>query len=623
MNSSPARRSALLATGTVATLVAALGVWAVGVQAEGPDGPDPWGRTHGGNPFRLASTALAPTASCDALLDSYRERALELVGPWGWEGQEYYFDGPTPLTGEVTADSASGSAARARTSRAESSETGTNVQESGVDEPDTVKTDGEHLFRLHGSQLTTYDVQGAAPVELARLRLPDLQTGEMLLHDDRLVVIGAGRDNEPTTKIITIDVSEAAAPQITETRSVTAAPVTARLHDDVVRVVVRNGLPELDFRHPDDQRGEVGARRHNERLVAGTTLGEWLPHIDGESAVDCAAVAVPDDPDTELGTVTTLAFTPGDDRHRAVAVATETEIAYFSGDRLHLATAPSWPWGSAAGARSSLIRSPGRGGSTELYSFELAGLDTTFVAAGEVKGAIADRWSMDSADGVLRVALGRTAATGNFNSVVTLEEQDGMLVERGRVDQLGIDEEIKSVRWFDDLALVVTFRETDPLYAIDLSRPSEPKLLGELKIPGFSQYLHPLGPERMIGIGQAAEPDGTTTGAQAALFNVSDLANLRRADVVTYPEGTQAGAATDPRQFTWLPAQRTALTVITDGWDGRTVWVSALKVRSGKLQEQRTPVAYGNDASFVRLVPLGSDRVVLVTDDGVSFFDVD
>ena len=622
MNSSPVRRSALLAVGTVATLVTALCVWALGVQPEGPDDPDPWDRTLGGNPFRLASTALAPTASCDALLDSYRERALELVGPWGWEGQEYYFDGPTPLRGDAAADTASGTTARARTSRAESSETGTNVQESGVDEPDTVKTDSQHLFRLHGSQLTTYDVSGAAPVELARLRLPDLQTGEMLLHDDRLVVIGAGRGNDPTTKIITIDVSEAAAPQITETRSVTAAPVTARLHDDVVRVVVRNGLPELDFRHPDDRRGEVGARRHNERLVAATTLADWLPHIDGESAVDCAAVAVPEDPDTELGTLTTLAFTPGDDQHRAVAVATETEIAYFSGNRLHLATAPSWSWGPPARTTSSLIRSPGNG-HTQLYSFELDGLDTTFIAAGEVKGAIADRWSMDSADGVLRVALGRTLATGNFNSVVTLDEQDGRLVERGRVDKLGIDEEIKSVRWFDDLALVVTFREMDPLYAIDLSQPSEPKLLGELKIPGFSQYLHPLGPERMIGIGQAAEPDGTTTGAQAALFNVSDLTNLRRTDVVTYPERTQAGAATDPRQFTWLPEQRTALTVLTDNWDGRTTWVSALKVRGSKLQEKRTAVAYGADASLVRLVPLSSGKVVLVTDDEVSFFDVD
>ncbi|WP_110240890.1 beta-propeller domain-containing protein [Nocardioides gilvus] len=630
MNSSPARRAALLATGTAATLVTALGVLVAGVHL-GADDPDTVGPSQGSDPFRLASAALAPTASCDALLDSYQERALELVGPWGWQGGgDQYFGERTPLAGDMDMGSvmSNESTTSARTSRAESSETGTNVQEAGVDEPDTVKTDGEHLFRLHGSQLTTYDVSGEAPTELATIRLPELRTGEILLHGHHLVAVGDGRDHDPTTTITTIDVSEAAAPRITETLSVSAASVTARLHGDVVRVVIRNGLPELDFKYPDDERGQVGARRHNEQVVSETTLADWLPHIDGDSAVECAAVAVPEDPDTALGTVTTLAFTPGGDERRAVAVATSTEIAYFSGDRLHLATQANWfgfrgGMGRTSDSASSPIRPSGELGRTQLYSFALDDLDTTFVAAGEVKGAIADRWSMDSADGVLRVAVGPTAATGNFNSVVTLGEEDGLLVERGRVDKLGIDEEIKSVRWFDDLALVVTFREVDPLYAIDLSEPAAPVLLGELKIPGFSEYLHPIGPHRMIGIGQDAADDGTTTGAQAALFNVSDLTNLRRADVVAYPAHTYAAAGQDPRQFTWLPEKRTALTVITDPWDGRTAWVSTLRVRSGKLQESRTRVTYGDNAALVRTVPLASGKVVLVTDDEVTFFDVD
>ena len=102
------------------------------------------------------------------------------------------------------------------------------------------------------------------------------------------------------------------------------------------------------------------------------------------------------------------------------------------------------------------------------------------------------------------------------------------------------------MRWFDDLAIVVTFRQTDPLYAIDLSDPADPRLLGELKIPGFSEYLHPLGEHRLIGMGQDADLDGMTRGAQAALFDVTDLTNPRQIDVVRYDKDTvrRRGATT-------------------------------------------------------------------------------
>ena len=169
--------------------------------------------------------------------------------------------------------------------------------------------------------------------------------------------------------------------------------------------------------------------------------------------------------------------------------------------------------------------------------------------------------------------------TGNFNSVLTLSEEGDDLVEIGRVDELGENEQIKSVRWFDDLAIVVTFRQTDPFYAVDLTDPASPALLGELKIPGYSEYLHPLGGWRMIGLGQAANAAGMAQGAQAALFDVHDVTDPRRLDVVSYPEGSTALAGQDPRQFTWLPDQRTALTVVTEGYDGTTGYVSVLRGR--------------------------------------------
>ena len=180
-----------------------------------------------------------------------------------------------------------------------------------------------------------------------------------------------------------------------------------------------------------------------------------------------------------------------------------------------------------------------------LFAFALDGTDTTYLASGEVDGAIADRWSMDEYGDVLRVAVGPTGSTGNFNSIVTLREEGDDLVEVGRVDQLGVGETIESMRWFDGLAIMVTFRQVDPLYAVDLTDPADPRLMGKLKIPGFSEYLHPLGSQRLVGIGQGADASGAW-GAQAALFNVSDLTNPRQLDVVAYGPGSVAGAGHRP-----------------------------------------------------------------------------
>jgi hypothetical protein len=110
------------------------------------------------------------------------------------------------------------------------------------------------------------------------------------------------------------------------------------------------------------------------------------------------------------------------------------------------------------------------------------------------------------------------------------------------------------------------------------------------------------------------------SGAQAALFDVSDLADPRRIDTVEYAPGTEAGAASDPRQFTWLPGRRTVLTVVAKGYPGRTGWVSVLRLDEGRMHSRMVEVEHGADVADVRLVPLPDGRVVLVTGERVSAF---
>lgn len=611
---------------TVITTIAALGA-AAGVGYALGDSPRNPGRRDA-PPIALANADLVAVGSCEELLDSYVERGLDLVGPYGWDGGMVVYDA------QAGADASSPTAGSERawtgvsTSRSVSNESGTNVQELGVDESDVVKVAGSLLVRLRDGELLAYDVSGDEPSLLSSTRVDDARGngwpgdpgGEMVLVDGRAVVLGTS-DDGLTSTITTVDLSDPTSPTVVDTTTVRGRASAVRVHDDVVRVVLQNGLPELDFSSPEGTFGQLRARLRNRALVRDTTLADWLPTVDGEPVVDCADVAIPDDEEIGLGTTTVLALDPASPATRtSTAVATDSDTSYFSTDRFYLAAGgPQWPfWG---GDCFDCRGVPGTwDGTTPIFAFALDGPDTTYVASGEVEGTIADRWSMDAVGGSLRVAVGPSSETGNFNSVVTLREDGADLVEDGRVDDLGIDEQIKSVRWFDDLAIVVTFRQTDPLYAVDLSDPAAPRLMGELKIPGFSEYLHPLGEHRLIGVGQDASLRGVLRGAQAALFDVTDLTAPRQLDVVRYPKQSQAGAGLDPRQFTWLPEQRVALTVVSQGWTGTTGWVSVLSLDDGSMTNRMVEVEHGSDVADVRLVPLASGKVALVTGEDVTFF---
>ena len=200
---------------------------------------------------------------------------------------------------------------------------------------------------------------------------------------------------------------------------------------------------------------------------------------------------------------------------------------------------------------------------THIHAFALEGSTTRYLASGDIGGTIKDRWSLDERDGHLRVAVAWPDRDGSAreNGIVVLDERGDRLETVGELRGLGVDEQIQSVRWFDDLAVVVTFRQTDPLYTIDLTDPTSPRRLGELKIPGFSAYLHPIGDDRLLGMGTDATPDGLTLGAQAAVFDIRDRSRARQVDKVTFRDGS-LGASEDPHAFTWLPASDAAITTL-------------------------------------------------------------
>lgn len=563
-----------------------------------------------------AATELTRFTGCEELRQWYVDAALPHVTPWGLGpgGPIAYPSALRDTEMQATAEAAS----PATTDRAvESGPTGTNVQEAGVDEPDLAKTDGTLVAHLRGRDLVLTDAGGGEPRRLSSLRLPrTLNGGELLLVGDRLVVLGTTLEHwdrplpvdvmrpfpyggqEGSTRALVVDVSDPTSPRIEHDSTFDGSLVSARQYGDVVRLVLSTATPAIDFVEPRRGRSAHEAKAENRRLVRESDIEDWLPMVEGDGSrsplVECASVQHPDEA-SGYGTVTVVGLDPADPRdRRTTAVTTSSDLVYSSTDRLYLST-------------------PHRRNS-DVHAFALEGLESSYVASGRVPGIARDRWSFSEHDGRLRVAtaLGKESWDPDENAVVVLEERGRDLVEVGRVGRMGIREQIQSVRWFGEVAVVVTFRQVDPLYTLDLSDPTAPRVVGELKIPGFSSYLHPVGGDLLLGLGQDASLKGRTRGAQAAVFDLADLADPRRVDTETFGRNTGFEAGWDPRTFTYLADRRTALATMHD-WNGRTRVVELVVGEDGRLSRGATHPVAGWEGSSVRTLPLEDGRVALVS----------
>lgn len=597
--------------------------------------------------------ALIAFDGCAELLDRYVDANLDEVGPYGWEQPPYTVmddwrdaagavpeqSAPAPARGSDAAGegSVTGSAEDAVTS----SETGTNVQEAGVDEPDVAKTDGRLLVRLVDDAVEVLDVSGPRAELLATHPFPGgLHATGLLLVDDHVLVVTETPVTfaaSPTdtwreqriapsfraSKLLDLDVSDPRSPQLVDSLTFTGEVQLVRQYGDVVRVATSTPRPELDWARPGGSVSEDEATERNRDLVRRSTVEDWLPAVTGK---DGETTTVPCDSVFRAGTGVddaTLAVFGFDvdrpDELASVAVQTDSRIVYSSPDRIYVATTQQDRgfWRSAYGRLTGERVAPRPDKlRTQLHSFALDGIGTSYVASGHVDGTVRDRWSLDEQDGRLRVALALPGGWSGTveNAVAVLTEEDGRLMQRGYVDGLGPDEEIKAVRWFDDFAVVVTFRQTDPLYTVDFSDPEDPRAVGELKIPGYSGYLHPIGDGLLLGIGVDGTESGMVLGAQAALFDIRDLAQPRRLDTARLGDGTDVPAMRDPRAFTWLPGDAPGVgTGITAARVGNRLAPVLTRVADDRLNV--TELAGHHVTESLRALPLDGDRVALVGHD--------
>ncbi len=635
-----ARARAAVAAGAVAVISGALVL--------APGGP---------SEQQAAAATLTPFEGCDQLRSWFVDSALASVGPYGLDSYGVGVGGAAvdmAASGAAESATAQRSAAAPQAAAADTSAvgpgaTGTNVQEAGVDEPDLIKTDGSRVVLVRGDQLHVLDVTGDAPRELGKLTLPG-GAFELLLSGAKALVLGSQWHDGPvpmasdravssaivapgaTTAVLTVvDLSDPSAPRVERMDEVEGSYVSAREHDGVVRVVVRHS-PALPFLYPQSPGAEDEAQQHNRGVVTGSEAQDWLPKrvvrddagnvVSSEPLLECADVRHPNAP-SGLGVVTVLTLdltAPAEPA--ATAVTADGDLVYASTDRLYVATTqggwfrpmPVEPGAAAVQPEEQTVR-------TQLHSFDVSGAQTSYVASGEVEGWLMGRWAMSEDDGRLRVATtrgstfwrGETAEPNTDAAVTVLEEHGSSLDMVGSVGGLGKGEQIRAVRWFGDLATVVTFRQTDPLYTVDLSDPTTPKVLGELKVPGYSGYLHPLGDDLLLGVGQDATEEGQTLGVQVSTFDLGDLAAPARLDALGLRD-TWSEVESDSRQFTYLPDLRVAYLPIS-GPDGSSLW--AVRVGADGSLDEGGRWQPARDGWISRAIPVGTGRLA-VLDEGMA-----
>lgn len=538
--------------------------------------------------------------SCATALQEMKDQALPHVGPFGFDlgGGQVFSDGEAvpmgvPAAGADGAAESSGGEgkmAAPQDQQQRQDHSTTNVHEAGVDEPDVVKTDGKRVVSVTDGVVRVVDV--ATRTQTAAVHLEGGNATQLLIAGDRALVMtstaiaydtpgiapgekvpGSGKvptDTVPSdtvpygSQLVLVDLTGAG--KVLGTLSLDGSYLDARQIGDVARVVV-SSQPHLPFRYPTDE-NTAPALAANKDIVANSAIQDWLPRYElttggattSGQLTPCADVSHPVDY-TATGMLTVLTFDLTKDlgTGEPVTIVADGDTVYGTDRSLYIADDHQLV-GMARGPVA--IAGWGR---TELYQFDISKPGKpVHVASGGVDGSLLNQYSLSEYDGDLRVATTTASQAQSESRITVLTRKGNELTQVGMVGGLGAGERIYAVRYFGDHAYVVTFRQTDPLYTVDLRDPAAPKVTGELKITGYSAYLHPAGDNRLIGVGQEATATGRTQGVQVSLFDTSNPAGATR--IAQYHlESSWTEVEGDAHAFLYWPDKGLVVLPVTGG----------------------------------------------------------
>ncbi|MHB8895186.1 MAG: beta-propeller domain-containing protein [Candidatus Geothermincolia bacterium] len=469
----------------------------------------------------------------------------------------YAEDGMMMKSLSPTAPAASGSA-----SEQKAEHSNTNVQVEGVDEADVVKNDGKYIYAISGNQVfivNAYPAQGAGVV--AKIDFSNRSTpSELFIDRDKLVVIGSSYfDNTASFKesgfmpprgglvfAEVFDIKDKAAPKLVRNIEYEGTYSTARMIDHNVHIICTTYPYQILYDQKEPTVSDIIPRYRDTLNNADPGKFELVGSYRDIEVVD------PKQFTSYLSVISFPLNGDGQNLNKRV-IAGYSDNVYASLSNLYLASSQyQYYWNM----------DPNYTGDTEkttVYKFKFDGPKTTFLTSAEVPGTVLNQFSMDESGGNFRIAttVGQVSREGasSTNNVYILDDS---MNPAGKLEGLAPGEKIYSARFMGNRAYMVTFKKVDPFFVLDLSDPANPRVLGELKIPGYSDYLHPYDENHVIGIGKDTEEAGPEEGGnfawyqgmKVAIFDVTDLAHPREMHkVVIGDRGTDSYALSDHKAF--------------------------------------------------------------------------
>lgn len=425
-----------------------------------------------------------------------------------------------------SASDTAGATARSAGQSAASSYSDSNVRAEGVGEGDIAKTDGKNLYILNNNQIQIVNTEGQEMKEIGNLSLgDDNHISELYLADQKLIVVytenhyaedssyAGGELSKSYTKATTYDISDPANAKELGTLSQSGNYYSMRVVDGYAYLF---------------------SRFYAEMGCARTDVASYIPEVQGEPIAGRHILLPQHQYGNSYLVVSSFALNKPGEKISSKAIFGDDGIFYVSSENIY--TCESYYYDTDNNMTQTGIRK---------VSYKDGKLEA--VGQTKVEGTLNDSFSIDEYEENLRLVTTVSPAGGSqavpfpwFRTLiqdrtdVTRESEtnslyvlDKNLKELGKIEGLAKDEEVYSARFMGDIGYFVTFRQVDPLFSVDLSDPENPNIVGQLKIPGFSDYLHPYGEGKLLGVGMDVDASGTTTnGVKISMYDISNPADV-------------------------------------------------------------------------------------------------
>lgn len=526
-------------------------------------------------------------------LENYIEEGSEYYSMYG--GINTFGAVRTTAMGEPMMDMAQAvgeSASKASGEESSSDYSTTNMQVEGVDEADIVKNDGEYIYTVSGNSVYIVDAYPAEDAEiLSEIKLENIY--EIFVNGDKLIVFG--NEDYKSTLIRVYDISDHEDPELEREVSVNGSYFESRMIGDYVYAIVNQPI----YRYGGGPVPLPAIREDNVRIAVPASDIYYFNYPDNSYIYTNILAINTQDEDEELSIETYLMsysqtmYASMDNIYVVYTKRYDTSKLYDRViDEVIIPSVPSSIRDDIEEIRDSdksrvdklreigeiveeYIESLGPEDGAEfmqemteemqefyteiakelektvIHKISIDKEDIDYEVSGEVPGRVLNQFSMDQHKGYFRVATTVSRNWGmNSESLNNMYILDEDLDITGKVEDLAKGERIYSVRFMGNKGYMVTFRQIDPLYVIDLEDPYNPEVLGYLKIPGVSDYLHPYDETHLIGVGRDATEQGRMKGMKLSLFDVSDVSDPEEIDSYFIGDrGTYSEALNDHKAF--------------------------------------------------------------------------